>query len=130
MKRLALLLSVWLVASPSAWASRWLLGDYLPVTKNENTTDAQTDTTLWDPDAEFRFVLQGCFVSADATQTVEFEVSDVDVIPPVYLAANTSVLIGGGSAPIALGAVDAILKYTTTTSANTTVLCWGWQDQI
>jgi hypothetical protein len=110
-------------------AARWLYGQYTPVNKNGNTTDAQTDTTLWDPAADFRVVLQGCVVSADATQTIQLEVSNADVFPDIYLAANTSVLIGGGSAPIYLGAVDGVLAYTTSTSANTSIVCWGWEDQ-
>lgn len=103
---------------------------YLTVNKNTDTTDAVTDATLWDPDAGYRFILQGCAVSADAAQTVQFEVSDVDVIPPLYLAANGNAQVGIGDAPIYVSAVDAILTYTTTTSANTTVVCWGWQDII
>jgi len=130
MRRIGLWLVLGVLALPApAWAARWLYGQYTPVMKNNNTTDAQTDTTLWDPATDYRFVLQGCAVSADATETVQFEVSDVDVIPPIYLAANTSVLVGGGSAPIYVGAIDAILTYTTTTSANTSVACWGWEDQ-
>jgi len=102
---------------------------YTTVTKNGNTTDAQTDTTLWDPAAGKSVALQGCAVSADATETIQVEVSDVDVIPPIYLAANTGMVVTGGYAPIYMGAVDAILTYTTTTSANTSIVCWGYEFQ-
>lgn len=127
--RLQLVLGLLALAltAPSAWATKPTL-DYTTSTKNGNTTDAQTDTTLWDPAANYRVVLQGCVASADATQTLEIEVSDVDVLPPIYLAANTSITIAGGFAPIYVGAVDGVLAYTTTTSANTTITCWGWED--
>src|SRR3990167_6073218 len=100
---------------------------YTTVTKNANTTDAQTDATLWDPAAGKSVALQGCAVSTDATETIQVEVSDVDVIPPIYLAANTGMVVTGGYAPIYMGAVDAILTYTTTTSANTSIVCWGYE---
>ena len=127
---LTLLTLLSLLSMPSSlWADK-STSHYTTINENENTTDAQTDTTLWTPASGFRFILQGCFVSADATQTVEFEVSDVDVIPPIYVAANTSALIGGSHGSIYTSAADAVLKYSTTTSANTSVTCWGYEDRF
>lgn len=111
-----------------AWADRptdW----YTPVTKSDNTTDAQTDKALWTPASGARSVVDGCTVSADATQTIELEVSNADVFPAIYLAANSSVSIGYGSSPLYQSATNGVLAYTTTTSANTTIVCSGYEAQ-
>lgn len=131
MKRIVwVLLAMLCVASPASAAVGWL-ADFYPVTKFDNDTDAQTDTDLWDPAADKRIVLLGCQISADAAQTLKFEVSNTSILGTFYLdaTAGMNVLISGAG-PIWIGAKDAVLTYTTTTAANTNVACWGYEDEF
>ena len=118
------LLSLWLAVP--AFAERPHL-DYTTVTKNYNTTDAQTDAAAWTPASGKRIVLMGAVFSADATETIFFEVGSTTVIPVQYLGANVPHSIPGGGRPIWEGAVDEALTYTTTTSANTSVYLIGYE---
>ena len=106
---------------------------YTTQTKSATSTSAQTDATLWTPASGKAFVLQGCFVAAETPVRVEFEVSDVDVIPPFVMDSYGTALIGGGENPIYTSAVNAVLTYTTVISGlsatypNTSVMCWGFE---
>ena len=103
---------------------------YQTITKTLNTTDAQTDAELWDPDAGNRIVIQEILVSADATQTIFFEVLTTTKIDTLYLIAGVPVRLGGGEGPVRILATDEILTYTTSTSANTTVIVCGYEDSF
>lgn len=125
--------------------SRWLLGVaallcmaplvradistqlYDTQTKRATSTTIQSDTALWTPASGFVFVLQGCMIAADAAQVVDFEVSDVDVITPVYLPSNGTVVIQSGGASIYTSAVDAVMNFSTATGAITSITCWGFE---
>jgi hypothetical protein len=97
--------------------------------KTDISTSAQTDTTLWDPAANKRIRLRGCMVSADKAAIVQFEVSNVDVIPPLYLISHGTVSTGPGNPYIWEGLTDEILTYTTTANSpaygSVSVLCFG-----
>lgn len=121
------LLSVWL-AGP-AYADRPHL-DYTTLTKIENTTDAQTDTTIWTPASGYRIVVQAIYLTADATQTVFFEVGSTTKIPVQYIGANVPVPLTNGGRPILTLAADEALTYTSTTSANTSVMVVGYEDKF
>lgn len=100
-----------------------------PVTKTAVQSGNATDTTLWDPAADNAFVLVGCVFSASAVANVELEVSDVDVVPPIYLPSVGTVSIGFGPFPLYRSAVDAVLKYTVLQNSNiVSILCTGWEE--
>lgn len=103
---------------------------YTTVTKTDNKSAAQTDTTLWTPASGKRIILQGVVVSTNAANNVDLEVSDVDVVPPLYLAANGGGVIQSGGAPIWIGATDASLTYTTSAATNVSVLAWGYEEEF
>lgn len=121
------LLSVWL-ASP-AYAERPHL-DYSTVTKIDNQTDAQTDTTIWTPTSGYRLVIQGIYLIADTTQTVFFEVGSTTKIPVQYLIAGVPSPIELGGRPILTLETDEALTYTSTTGANTSVIVVGYEDKF
>lgn len=104
---------------------------YTTMTKIDTSTTAQSATTLWTPTTGYRFVLQGCLVSSQRALKVRFQVSSVDVIPPIYLESYGSQMVGGTYAPIYTSAVDAVLTYTTTTESTSygsvSVSCWGYE---
>lgn len=102
--------------------------DYTTVTKKYNTTDAQTDAAAWTPATGKRIILMGLSLSADATETLFFEVTTTTVIPTQYLSAGVPDVISGGGRPVWEGAVDEALTYTTSTSANTSVYLWGYEN--
>lgn len=105
--------------------------DYTQVSKNANTTDANTDAVLWTPASGKKIVLQGVMFSADATDTIFVEVggATTKIVPVTYLGANnTPTVIQNGGRPLWVGAVDETLTYTTTTSANTTIFVWGYEE--
>src|SRR3990167_901055 len=83
------------------------------ITKTATATTAQTDTTLWDPAAGKRIILMGCVISAKFAQTVELEVANVDVVPPIYFDSYGTIPLGTGYGPLWEGEVDAILTYST-----------------
>ena len=125
--RAAVLLGL-LAAMPSAWAFE-PHRSYTTTTKTLNTTDAQTDATLWTPASGKAIAIQGCDVSADATQTALLEIGSTAVHQVLYIAANGNAQVGGGYAPFYMTATDDVLTYTTSTSANTSVTCWGYEFQ-
>ena len=132
---LVFIAGVWLAsACGSAWADR-PTDHFTPVTKTATATSAQTDTTLWDPEADFRIVLMGCEISAKFAQTVELEVSNADVVPPMFFESYGIKSVGNGYAPIYQGAVDGILTYSTTAdghsplAAATAIVCWGYETK-
>lgn len=119
------LLSLYLAAP--AFADRPHV-DYTTVTKNANTTDANTDAVIWTPASGKRIILMGAAFSADATDTLFMEVSTTTIIPVQYLGANVPDVLSGGGRPIWEGATDQALTYTTTTSANTSIFLWGYEE--
>lgn len=105
---------------------------YQTTTKKDNQTDAQTDKELWDPATDKRIVIQGIYVSADAAQTIFFEVTTTEVIPTIYLDADATSNdgISCGGAPILILAKDEVLTYTTSTGANTSVIVYGYEEEF
>ena len=104
------------------------------VTKTSTADSTQTDTTLWTATSGKRIALQGCLVSTNRAVAVEFEVSDVDVVPPIYLESYGSVLVGGDQTLLYMSAKDATLTYTTTSHSGTaharvSVVCWGYEPE-
>ena len=129
MKRVGFLLGLVLLGSPPCWADR-STSDYVTVTKSATVTltSFQTDVTLWTPASGNRIHLQGCIFSANRAMTIELEVSDVDVIPPIQMPSGGVVTVGGADAPIYVGAVDGVLAYTiSVNSGSASSLCWGWE---
>ena len=103
------------------------------ITKTATATTAQTDTTLWDPAAGKRIILMGCVISAKFAQTVELEVANVDVVPPIYFESFGIRTIGTGDSPVYVGATDAVLTYSTSSAGHspqaptTSIVCWGYE---
>ena len=135
---------LWLAAGTACWL---LVGGlaaaqdtlhYETQMKTATSPTAQTDAVLWTPTTGNRFVLQGCGVSAIAPVRVEFEVSDVDVIPPIYLESYGMKLVESGGAPLYVSAQNAVLTYTTATFEtgpgvayrDTSVFCWGYEEAV
>lgn len=107
--------------SPTSWAA--------PVTKSAVQSGDVDDAALWTPASGNAFVLWGCVFSTSAVGNVELEVSNVDVVPPIYLASSGTVVIGYGGFPLYRSAVDAVLRYTTVQStAQISILCHGWEE--
>lgn len=136
MKRGWLVVVLALVLGDVAWAEK-PTNLYLTVTKTSVSSGAQTDTTLWDPPADFRFILQGGLVCSDRAASFELEVSNVDVVPPMVVPSDGCVPFGGTEAPIYVGATDAVLTYTTaftgytnTAAGAVSVMVWGWEDKF
>lgn len=105
---------------------------YTTITKTDTSTSAQTATTLWTPATGKVFVLQGCVASATNGISVRFQVSGVDVIPPMYLPSYGVSQVGGNYAPIYTSSVaDAVLTYTTVKQGanygSVSVMCWGYE---
>ena len=127
-RRLAAIAAVLVVACAPAWADRPHI-DYTTVTKTATGTGTSTaDTALWTPASGTRIVLLGCFFAANnASITVELEVSDVDVIPPVRFESTGRQSVEGGGAPIYVSARDDILRYTVTGSGSWSIMCWGYE---
>lgn len=125
------------------WLAGWLTGvveaqphhEYTTQTKTATSTTAQTDTTLWTPATGKRFILQGVLVCATMSVRVELEVSDVDVIAPVYLDSYGCRTVDASGAALYMSATDAVLTYTTITTAhspiyaNVSVTAWGYEAQ-
>ena len=103
--------------------------DYETTTKTATVSAISSDVTLWDPAADHRFVLLGCMINARAAGTVELEVSDVDVIPPIRFESTGTVVIGFGYAPLYVSAEDAILTYTTTAGLFS-IMCAGYEEAV
>lgn len=104
-------------------------------TKTATATSAQTDTALWTPASGKRVALQGCVISATKAMQVELEVSDVDVVPPIYFDSYGRLTIGGDSTLLYVGDPDAVLTYSTTNSGHSgshgsvSIACWGYEVQ-
>ena len=136
MKKTALLLALvfgtslfWPSSSHASGAFR-PTDAYQTKTKKDNQTDAQTDKTIWTPATGYRLVIQGIFVTADATQTVFFETGSTEVFPTIYVGANVPVMVGGGFSPCLILAADEPLTYTSSTGGNTSVVVYGYEDQF
>lgn len=129
-------LLLFLFAGPASVSAEKPNFYYTTVTKTATTTTAVTDSTLWDPAANNRFVLQGVLISATNAVQVELEVSDVDVVPPVYVTSTGVVLVGGGENPIYLGAKDAVLTWSTTqvgvspNHGKVSIMAWGYEEEL
>ena len=103
---------------------------YETQTKTATSITIQSDTALWTPTSGNRFVLQACIISVDAAQDIDLEVSDVDVIAPVHLPSNGTQIIGLGGAPIYVSAKDAVLRFSTSTQATTSITCIGYEERV
>lgn len=123
-------ISKWLVAAivlgcSPAYAER--PHEYANIlTKVDNQSTAQTDKALWTPASGKRIALMGCSVSSLTAQTTLAKIGSTTVIPILYTGANGNATVGGGVTPIAVGAVDEALTYTSTASVATSVVCWGY----
>ena len=135
-KGLLLVLGLALLLPPSVvWADR-PADYYSTVTKAETATTAQSETTLWDPDAGKRIILQGC--NASATGALRFSLGDVGgsaaVSPLMIIQSHGTVPLGGGAIPMWMGDVDEVLTYTTTASLISgahqlfAILCYGYEQ--
>lgn len=129
-RRIALLLALLWVAVP-AEAS---IQEYKTQTKTATGTATATDATLWTPLTGRRFALQGCHFSSIAAIAIELEVSNTDVVPPIYLDSYGSKSIGGNDKPIHTSDTNDVLTYTVTftghtplTSVSWSILCWGYE---
>lgn len=129
-KALVLCLLLWAV---SASADLLPTQQYTTVVETATATSSQTDASLWTPASGMRLVIQGCVVSSTQAVQVELEVSDVDVVPPIYLESYGSVVIGGGMAPVYTSSANAVLTYSTTnvahspTHGSVSVMCYGYE---
>lgn len=94
----------------------------------ESATGEQTDNPLWTPEAGNRVVLLGCAFSSDTATTIELEVSNVDVLPPVYLTVHSNAAIEGSGFPIYRGTADQALDWTSSGPGTATITCWGFED--
>lgn len=127
--RLGLSLALGLVGIVPVFADRPHL-DYTTVTKTATGSGAATDTTLWDPESGKRFFLLGAMVCArNAAITVELEVSDVDVVPPIRFESTGCQVVEAGGGILYESVTDAILTYTVTGSGSWSVLTWGYEAQ-
>ena len=129
-KQLAGLVLMLALLSPPAWALPPHL-DYETQTKTATGTAPSTDTTLWTPVTGNKFILQACWVSANnASITVELEVSDVDVIPPMRFESTGTKVVEMGGAPIYVSTEDAVLTYTVTGTGAYAILCVGYEEAV
>lgn len=127
---LALLGALWMLGGV-AWAGP-PHGDYTTITNRATGQAPSTaDTALWTPTTGNKFLLQGCLVAANnASVTVELEVSDVDVIPPIRFETTGRQVVESGGAVIYESAQDAVLTYTVTGSGGWSILCWGYEEAV
>lgn len=95
--------------------------------KNDNQSTAQTATVIWTPASGSRIALMGVSVSSLTAQTTKVLLGTTVVVPIQYTGANGNVTIGDGVTPIAVGATDETLNYTTTASVATSVMGWGYE---
>lgn len=104
--------------------------DYTTQTKTATGVGTSTaDTALWTPATGNRFHLQGCVVNANnASITAEFEVSDVDVLPPMRFESTGQRVVEGGGVPLYSSVRDAVLTYTITGSGSWSLMCWGYES--
>lgn len=129
-KAAAWLMAIGLVV-PSAWAEL-PHREYTTQTKTATTSPdgtTETDVALWTPASGKRFVLQGCTISANNAGTVELEVSDVDVVPPIHFQTAGARVLSHGGAPIYVSAKDAVLRYTTSVDGEFSLLCTGYEAE-
>lgn len=124
-------ISKWLVAGillgcPAVYAER--PHEYAnTLTKVDNQSAAQTDKVIWTPASGSRIAVMGCSISSLTAQTTLVKLGSTTVIPIQYTGANGNVTLGGGATPLAVGAVDETLNYTTTAGVATSVVCWGYE---
>jgi len=105
--------------------------DYETQTKTATGAGPSTDTALWTPVTGNRFILQGCVVNANnASITVELEVSDVDVIPPMQFESTGTQVVEMGGIPLYVSVEDAVLTYTVTGSGAWSILCVGYEEAV
>ena len=127
MRRLAAVAAVLLFVCTSVWADRPHI-DYTTVTKTVRGSVAATDTAFWTPASGEKIILMGCAVESDTGgQTIEIEISDIDVIPPQRFESSGLRVISGGGAPIYETARDAVLRYTVSSNGNFSIMCWGYE---
>jgi len=118
---------LWCLAlAPSAWAAR-VEREYTTLTKTATATSNQTDVAIWTPASGKGIALQGCLFSAAEAGNIELEVADVDVLPPIAMPSGGLESASAGEALLYQGAVDAVLRWTTTINGPHAVMCWGYE---
>lgn len=95
--------------------------------KNDNQSTAQTAKVIWTPASGSRIAVMGCSISSLTAQTTRLYLGTTEIIPIQYTGANGNAPLGGGATPLAVGAADETLNYTTTASVATSVVCWGYE---
>jgi hypothetical protein len=95
--------------------------------KLDNQTDAQTEKVIWTPADGARIALMGLSISSLTAQTTRFYLGSTEIIPIQYTGANGNVTLKGETMPIAVGAADETLNYTTTAAVATSVVAWGYE---
>lgn len=120
------LLSAWLAVPAMAEQPH---GDYTTVVKQDNQTDAQTDTTLWTPATGNKIVVLSLNLSADAAQDAFFEVTTTTKIQKLYVGAGGNASLTAGGRPVLVLATDEALTYTTSSGANTSVIAIGYETK-
>ena len=122
-----------LCAAPAAaWADQDQLA-HTTIVKRANPTTVQTDSTFWTPASGKAIVLMGCiFSSLESPGTIQLEVSNTDVIPPIVFPTIGTVVVGFGNSPIAMLDNDDVITLTTTTdaSASFSILCVGHELRL
>lgn len=98
-----------------------------PISKVATSSSVATDTALWTPASGHSIAVMGCAVSSGAAQQTRLEFSNVLILPPIYTAADANYQTQSGAFPIAVGAADVALAYSTTSTTTTTITCWGYE---
>lgn len=103
--------------------------DYLPTTKTDTKSSAQSATALWTPASGNGIYLWGCMASMDRIGSVRFQSNGTDVIPPIYFTTGGSVSYGFGGSLISYISPGNTLTYTSTfgsaAATNASVACSG-----
>ena len=108
---------------------------FTTVVNTDTASSAQSATTIWTPTSGKMFILQGVMVSAETPVSVRFQVSGTDVIPPIILDSNGTVVVDASGYALFMSATDAVLTYTTTSTAlslthpTISVMTWGYEAQ-
>ena len=106
--------------------------EFTTQTKTASSSKGVTDQVIWTPASGKRIVLQGAlFCASNATDNIELESSNVDVIPPFAIESYGCKTFSAGGAALWMGATDATLTYTGGVRGPGTlsVMVWGYEIQ-